>query len=157
KAKAAGLNTIQFYVAWNWHEPTPGQFDFEGDRDLDHFMTLAEDLGLYLVARPGPYICAEWEFGGLPAWLMQTAGIQLRRYVPVYLKYVDRYFEQVLPIIVKHQVDRPERQGRPGGVILVQAENELGLVSPQDGKLYMRHLLDLYRRLGVTVPVITCE
>src|SRR5882724_13186978 len=80
KAKAAGLNTIQFYVAWNWHEPEPGRFDFSGERDLDHFMTLAEELGLYLVARPGPYICAEWEFGGFPTSLMQIAGIQLRRY-----------------------------------------------------------------------------
>jgi hypothetical protein len=157
KARAAGLNTIQFYVAWNWHEDVPGEFDFTGERDLDHFMTLAEELGLYLVARPGPYICAEWDFGGFPPWLMQTAGIQLRRYDPIYLRYVDRYLEHVLPMIVRHQVGRPERNGRRGGVIMVQAENELGLVAAQDAALYMRHLVDLYRRLGVEVPINTCE
>ena len=161
KARNAGLNAIQFYVAWNWHEPEPGRFDFEGERDLNHFMELAIDLGLYLVARPGPYICAEWEFGGFPTWLMQIAGIQLRHYDPLYLRYVDRYFEQVLPLIARHQIDRPElqtrRNGKPGGVIMAQAENELNLVSPGDAQPYMRHLIDLYRRLGITVPIITCE
>ena len=157
KAKAAGLNTIQFYVAWNWHEYEPDRFDFTGERDLDHFMALAEELDLYLVARPGPYICAEWDFGGFPAWLMQKAGIQLRRYDPIYLKYVDRYMENVLPIIAARQAGRPEREGKPGGVILAQAENELSLVSPDDAALYMRHLTALYRRLGITVPLITCE
>jgi Glycosyl hydrolases family 35/Beta-galactosidase jelly roll domain len=161
KARNAGLNAIQFYVAWNWHETEPGKFDFKGERDLDHFMTLAIDLGLYLVARPGPYICAEWEFGGFPPWLMQIAGIQLRHYDPLYLRYVDRYFEQVLPLIAKHQIDRPElqkrRDGKSGGVIMVQAENELNLVSPGDAHPYMQHLIDLYRRMGITVPIITCE
>jgi hypothetical protein len=157
QARAAGLNAIQFYVAWNWHEAEPGQFDFTGERDLDHFMTLAEELGLYLVARPGPYICAEWDFGGLPPWLMQTAGIRLRHYDPLYLRHVDRYFEQTLPLIARHQSDRSERNGRKGGVILVQAENELGIVSAEDGALTMRHLVQLYRRLGITVPIITCE
>ncbi len=156
QAKAAGLNAIQFYVAWNWHEAAPGRFDFTGERDLDHFMTLAEEMGFYLVARPGPYICAEWDFGGFPPWLMQTAGLRLRHFDPIYLRYVDRYFEQVLPLIARHQRDHPARQGKPGGVILVQAENELGIVAREDAALYMRHLVDLYRRIGITVPIITC-
>ena len=157
KARAAGLNTIQFYVAWNWHEPEPGQFDFTGERDLDHFMTLAEEMGFYLVARPGPYICAEWEFGGFPTWLMQVAGMQLRHFDLVYLRYVDRYFEHVLPLIARHQVGSAGRGNASGGVIMVQAENELNLVSPGDAQPYMRHLIDLYRRLGITVPINTCE
>ena len=69
KAKRAGLNCIQTYVAWNLHEPSEGQWDFEGERDVLAFIEQAADLGLYVILRPGPYICAEWDFGGFPAWL----------------------------------------------------------------------------------------
>jgi hypothetical protein len=150
KAKAAGLNTIQFYVPWNWHEPCDNEFDWSGERDLDYFISLAEELGLWVVARPGPYICAEWDGGGFPAWLYQKKGIEVRHYNPIYLQYMDRYLDHVIPIIARHQVTRG------GGVILVQAENELNNVSPEDASLYMRHLVDGYHQRGIDTPIITC-
>ena len=150
KAKHAGLNTIQIYVAWNFHEHEEGNFDLEGERDLDHFLRLCEDAGLYVVARPGPYICAEWDFGGLPPWLMNHGGIRLRTCDPVYLRFVDRWFEQLIPIFARHQVTRG------GSVILMQIENELDFAQSQDGGLYMRHLRNLVRRLRIEVPLITC-
>lgn len=152
KAKACGLNTVQTYVAWNWHEPADGVFDFSGDRDLEGFLSLCEDLGLYVVARPGPYICAEWDFGGFPAWLLTKRGIAIRHYDPVYLKHVDRWFEQLIPVIARHQVSRG------GTVILVQIENELGNVVPESGDAaaYMDHLRSLVHRLGIDVPLVTC-
>lgn len=68
--KALGFNTVETYVAWNLHEPVEGEFDFEGARNLERFLQIAQDLGLYAIVRPSPFICAEWEFGGLPAWLL---------------------------------------------------------------------------------------
>ncbi|HOF60966.1 MAG TPA: beta-galactosidase [Candidatus Latescibacteria bacterium] len=152
KAKAAGLNTIQTYVAWNWHEPREAVFDFTGDHDFEHFLRLCEEFGLFVVARPGPYICAEWDFGGFPAWLLTKRGLTLRHHDPVYLQYVDRWFEKLIPIIARHQVSRG------GCVILVQIENELGNVVPEkkDADAYMSHLRDLVRKLGIEVPLITC-
>ena len=69
KLKACGLNTVETYVAWNLHEPEPGEYNFSGMADLVSFIETAGELGLYVIVRPGPYICAEWEFGGLPWWL----------------------------------------------------------------------------------------
>lgn len=74
----AGLNAVQVYVPWNYHEPQPGVYDFSGDRDVEAFLDLAAELGLLVILRPGPYICAEWEMGGLPAWLLWKADIILR-------------------------------------------------------------------------------
>jgi len=152
KARAFGLNTIQTYVAWNWHEREEGTFDFTGDRDLDTFLDLCAELGFYVVARPGPYICAEWDFGGFPAWLLTKRGIRIRHHDPVYLGCVDRWFEQLIPVIARHQVTHG------GTVILVQIENELGNVVPEAGDAagYMAHLGELVRRLGVDVPLVTC-
>jgi len=87
KAKHAGLNTIQTYVAWNFHEQEEGRFDFTGRRDIAQFISLCEEYGLYVVMRPGPYICSEWDFGGLPAWLMNYNGIRVRTCDPVYLRF----------------------------------------------------------------------
>ena len=80
KAKSFGLNCIQTYVAWNVHEPHEEEYRFDGDADLSAFFSLCEELGLYVIARPGPYICAEWDFGGFPAWLLTKPDILIRRY-----------------------------------------------------------------------------
>ena len=71
KLKSAGLNGVETYVPWNLHEPRPGQFDFAGDLDVEHFLALAKEVGLFVLLRPGPYICSEWDWGGLPYWLLQ--------------------------------------------------------------------------------------
>ena len=78
KLRAMGLNTVETYVAWNLHEPRPGRFDFSGRLDLPAFVRLADELGLNVIVRPGPYICAEWDLGGLPAWLLRDPTLQLR-------------------------------------------------------------------------------
>ena len=93
KLKAMGCNTVETYVAWNVHEPYEGEFHFEGEYDLCRFMELAQELGLYVILRPSPYICAEWEFGGFPAWLLTKPGIRLRCNNKVYLDCVERYYD----------------------------------------------------------------
>lgn len=78
KLKAMGCNTIETYIPWNMHEPKKGEFHFEGMLDIEAFVRLAQELGLYVILRPSPYICAEWEFGGLPAWLLAEEGMKYR-------------------------------------------------------------------------------
>lgn len=90
KLKAMGCNAVETYVAWNMHEPKEGEFCFEGGLDLCRFIQIAQGLELYVILRPSPYICVEWEFGGLPAWLLTKPGIRLRCYNKVYLDCVAR-------------------------------------------------------------------
>jgi len=120
KLKAMGLNTLETYVAWNLHEPQNGKFDFSGWLDLEAYIRLAGELGLYVIVRPGPYICAEWEFGGLPAWLLADPAMQLRCVYPPYIEAVGEYFNELIPRLAKLQ------STRGGSVIAVQVENEYG-------------------------------
>ena len=78
KLKAMGCNTVETYIPWNMHEPKKGEFRFDGMLDIGKFVRMAQELGLYVILRPSPYICAEWEFGGLPAWLLAEDGMRLR-------------------------------------------------------------------------------
>lgn len=158
KARLGGMNTIETYVAWNFHEREEGRFDFSGDRDLDAFLSECERQGMYIIVRPGPYICAEWDFGGFPSYLTKLARYsdprpRLRSDDKDYLRYVDRYLDHVVPIIAKHQWTRG------GGVILVQVENEFGMVAAargESGERYMQYLRDGFRARGIEVPLITC-
>ncbi len=150
-AKRAGLNTIQTYVPWNYHELSKGKFDFRGERNLNEFLGLCHRLGMYVIVRPGPYICAEWDFGGLPAYLVAEPGIEYRTQNKVFLEAVDRYFKKVLPILVKNQVT----QGGP--VVLVQNENEYAFWGRPGGRAYLQHLNRSLRRAGITVPIVTCN
>lgn len=103
RLKAMGLNAIQTYVPWNWHEPVRGEFNWEGDRDLGQFLATAQKVGLLVVLRAGPYMCGEWEFGGLPAWLFANGSIPIRTYAEPYISYVDSYWKaQLLPLLKKH-------------------------------------------------------
>ncbi len=116
--KRAGFDSTEFYVFWNYHEPQSGQFDFSGNRDLDAYLKLAKSLGLYAIARVGPYCCAEWDSGGYPVWLRSVPDLQVRTDNVPFEKYVARYWEKLLPIIATNQINRG------GNVILVQLENE---------------------------------
>lgn len=106
RAKRAGLNTIATCVPWNFHETKEGVFEFKGDRDLRRFLDLCAGLGLYAFVRPGPFICDEWEAGGYPAWLIGKPDVQLRANHAPTLRYVRRWFEQLIPQVASRQVTR---------------------------------------------------
>ena len=120
KLKALGCNTVETYIPWNLVEPVQGTYNFDGFCDVVKFLDMAKDLGLYAIVRPSPYICAEWEFGGLPAWLLKDRNMRLRVSYKPFLDAVESYYKVLLPKLVPHQIDRG------GNVILVQIENEYG-------------------------------
>ncbi|MGC7098237.1 glycoside hydrolase family 35 protein [Amycolatopsis lurida] len=149
KARRMGLNTIETYVAWNAHAPEPGEFDLSGGLDLDRFLTLIADAGMYAIVRPGPYICAEWDNGGLPTWLSRDPELRVRQFEPRYLDAVRTYLDHVFRVVVPHQVDRG------GPVLLVQVENEYGAFG--DDKRYLSALVEHTRAAGITVPLTTVD
>ncbi|XP_040892009.1 beta-galactosidase [Toxotes jaculatrix] len=151
KMYMAGLNAIQTYVPWNYHEAFPGQYSFSGDRDLEYFLQLAQDIGLLVILRPGPYICAEWDMGGLPAWLLNKKNIVLRSSDPDYIAAVDKWMGKLLPMI------KPYLYQNGGPVITVQVENEYGSYFACDYN-YLRHLTKLFRsHLGEEVVLFTTD
>ncbi len=149
KLKAMGLNTVETYVAWNLHEPRPGQFDFTGQLDLARYLEIAAELGLNAIVRPGPYICSEWELGGLPAWLLRDPMMQLRCSYAPYLKAVDRFFDALLPRL------EPLQAARGGPIVAMQVENEYG--SYGDDKTYLRHLADGMGKRGIDCLLFTSD
>ncbi|XP_038939293.1 beta-galactosidase-1-like protein isoform X1 [Rattus norvegicus] len=140
KMKLSGLNAVQFYVPWNYHEPEPGIYNFNGSRDLTAFLNEAAKANLLVILRPGPYICAEWEMGGLPSWLLRNRDIHLRTSDPAFLHAVDSWFKVLLPKIY------PFLYHNGGNIISIQVENEYGSYKVCDFK-YMRHLAGLFRAL----------
>lgn len=145
--RAMGLNCVETYAAWNLHEPRPGEYT---DVDaLGRFLDVAREAGLWAIVRPGPYICAEWENGGLPDWVTGPLGPRIRTSDGEYLRLVDGWFDRLLPQVVHRQIDRG------GPVLLVQVENEYG--SYGSDAAYLRHLADGLRARGVTVPLCTSD
>jgi beta-galactosidase len=149
KMRAFGLNTVETYVAWNLHEPRPGEFHFEGSLDLVRFVEIAFEVDLKVIVRPGPYICSEWDFGGLPAWLLKDPAMQVRCAYPPYLAAVDRYFDALLPRLA------PLLASRGGPIIAVQVENEYGGFG--NDQRYLRHLADGFRARGIDVLLFTSD
>ena len=149
KARLMGLNTIETYVAWNAHAPTPDSFLLDGQLDLGRFLDLVAAEGMHAIVRPGPYICAEWTNGGLPAWLLSSSRGVIRRNDPTYMAAVAGYLDALAPVLVPRQVDRG------GPVILVQVENEYGAYGSD--KDYLRALAKLLRGIGITVPLTTVD
>lgn len=149
KARALGLNCIETYCAWNMHEKKPGEFDFSGNLDLVEFIKTAEREGLMVIVRPGPYICAEREFGGLPWWLQTMEGMEIRCLNPVYMKHFTRYLKEVFDRI------RPLLSTNGGPVIMLQCENEYGYYG--DDKEYLKKLYTVYRENGIDVPLFTSD
>ncbi|XP_060008031.1 beta-galactosidase-1-like protein isoform X2 [Lagenorhynchus albirostris] len=140
KMRMSGLNAVQFYVPWNYHEPEPGVYNFNASRDLFAFLKEATLANLLVILRPGPYICAEWEMGGLPAWLLRKPKIHLRTSDPDFLAAVDSWFKVLLPKI------HPWLYHNGGNIISIQVENEYGSYGACDMS-YMRHLAGLFRAL----------
>ncbi len=149
KARAMGLNTICTYMPWNLHEPRPGRFDFADMLDVAAFVRMAQELGLWVLLRPGPYICAEWDFGGLPAWLLANRDLRIRCMDPGYLPAMTHYIERVGREL------SPLTCTRGGPILMVQVENEYG--SYANDKEYLRTLRDLLVRVGFDVPLFTSD
>ena len=119
-AKAMGLNTVTAYVFWNEHETAPGVFDFSGQHDVAEFIREAQQEGLYVILRPGPYVCAEWEWGGYPAWLLKDHGIVVRSADPKFMEPAKRWLMRLGKELAPLQI------GNGGPIIAVQVENEYG-------------------------------
>ncbi len=149
KLRAMGCNTVETYVAWNLHEPQPGTFCFSGALDLEKFIVIAQEIGLYVIVRPSPYICGEWEFGGLPAWLLGDHAVSVRTKSRNFLSYVDGYYRELLPRLAPYQIQNG------GPIILMQVENEYGAYG--NDTAYMEFLCQLMRKYKITVPLITAD
>lgn len=116
--KRGGFNTVETYAFWNYNEPRENEYHFTGDGDIGAFLSTAQKLGLYASVRPGPYVCAEWDFGGFPVWLKFKGDIPVRTNDPAYLALNDHWYDKIIPIIAQHQINHG------GNVIMVQLENE---------------------------------
>ena len=148
--KALGMNTLCLYVFWNLHEETPGNYDFTGNKDIAAFCKLAQKHGMYVIVRPGPYVCAEWEMGGLPWWLLKNDSVELRTLDPYYMERVGMFMHEVGKQLEDLQITRG------GNIIMVQVENEYG--SYGTDKPYVSAVRDLARESGFTdVPLFQCD
>jgi len=147
-AKAMGCNTISVYIMWNYHEQEEGVFDFEtGNRNLSRFFKLVEEEGLWLIVRPGPYVCAEWELGGIPPYLLRIPDIKLRCMDPRYMEAAERYIEKLAEVIKPFQVTAG------GPLLMVQIENEYG--SFGNDRNYLERLKEVWTANGINVPFFT--
>jgi beta-galactosidase len=147
-AKAMGMNTIALYVMWNYHEAQPGVFDFASEnRDIEAFIRLCQQEGLWVLLRPGPYVCAEWDLGGLPPWLLAIPDIRLRSEDPRYLEAVSRYVAELARRIA------PLLIANGGPILMIQIENEFG--SYAHNPAYLEALCALWRQNGIDGPFYT--
>jgi beta-galactosidase len=155
-ARAMGLNTIATYVFWNVHESTPNHFDFTGQYDVAAFIKAAQEEGLYVILRAGPYSCAEWDFGGFPAWLLKDPRMQtaLRTNDPAFMVPAERWIKRLA------QETAPLQIGHGGPVIITQVENEYGSFAQQDNApldpthAYMTHMRDIFVRAGFSASLL---
>ncbi len=149
KLRAVGCNCVETYCAWNMHEKNQGEFTFNGILDIAKFIKKAKKEGLMVIVRPGPYICAEWEFGGLPWWLQRYDDIEIRcsnaRYMSFFKRYLSRLFDQIKPLLCTNG----------GPIIMLQCENEYGYYG--DDKKYLQTLYSYYREMGIDVPLFTAD
>ncbi|MBQ4350873.1 MAG: beta-galactosidase [Clostridia bacterium] len=149
KLKEIGFNTVETYTAWNLHEREEGVFDFTGMLDVAAYVDEAAALGLNVILRPGPYICSEWEFGGLPAWLLRYDDMAIRCADPLFIEKVRRYYHALFDEL------RPRLATNGGNIIMVQIENEYG--SYGNDKDYLNAVVDIYRECGVDVTLFTSD
>ena len=149
-AKAMGCNTIAAYVFWNYHESEPGRFDFTTEnRDIAKFISMIQEEGMFVLLRPGPYVCAEWDFGGLPPYLLRTADIKVRCMDPRYMEAVTGYIDHLAAVVA------PLLVTRGGPILMVQIENEYG--SFGNDTTYLEALRNLWLKNGIDVPFYTAD
>jgi len=153
KLKATGANTVETYMSWNLHEPKPGQFDFSGNLNIAKFIELADEVGLLFILRPGPYICSEWDFGGLPAWLLSDYDMRVRSTYPGYQEAAKRFLDQV------YDITKPYMRTTAGGpIILIQLENEYnGYHVENNDPEHLRFLEQIIRDHGIKEKVFTSD
>ncbi|WP_454804006.1 glycoside hydrolase family 35 protein [Mucilaginibacter phyllosphaerae] len=148
-AKAMGLNTIGTYVFWNAHEPVQGQYDFTGNNDVAEFVRIAKEEGMWIIMRPSPYACAEWEFGGYPWWLLKDKNMKVRSkepaFINAYRNYMAEVGKQLAPLQVNHG----------GNILMVQIENEYGSFS--NDKEYLEMNAKIFREVGFDGLLFTCD
>lgn len=152
KLKAAGCDTVCTYVEWSLHEPSPGNYHFTGEQDISEYFNIAQELGLNVILRPGPYICAERDFGGYPAWLLtKNPKMKLRTSDPTHTFFVAKWFKVLMEKI------RPHLYGNGGNIIMVQVENEYGSYPVHDANylIWLRDLLRSY--IGVAAVLFTTD
>lgn len=148
--KALGMNTICIYAFWNIHEQKEGEFDFSGQNDVAEFCRLAQKHGLYIMLRPGPYVCSEWEMGGLPWWLLKKEDIKLRTNDPYFLERTKLFMNEIGKELADLQVTRG------GNIIMVQVENEYGAYATD--KEYIANIRDVVKSAGFTeIPLFQCD
>jgi beta-galactosidase len=148
-AKAMGLNTIGTYVFWNAHEAEQGKYDFSGNNDIAKFIKIAQEEGLWVVLRPSPYACAEWEFGGYPWWLLKNPKLKVRskdpEFINAYTAYIKNLSKELIPLQITHG----------GNILMIQIENEYGSYS--DDKSYMELNRQIFRDAGFDGLLFTCD
>jgi len=156
--KGMGLNAVATYVFWNFHEPEPGKWDFSGDRNLAEYIRIAGEEGLMVILRPGPYVCAEWEFGGYPYWLQNVEGLEIRRDNQAFLHYTDLYIKRLYQEVGHLQITKG------GPIIMVQAENEFGSYVSQrkdipleEHRSYNAKIKKQLADAGFNVPLFTSD
>ncbi|XP_048199555.1 beta-galactosidase-1-like protein 2 [Perognathus longimembris pacificus] len=149
KMRACGLNTVTTYVPWNLHEPERGKFDFSGNLDLEAFILMAAEVGLWVILRPGPYICSEIDLGGLPSWLLQDPSMKLRTTYRGFTEAVDLYFDHLMSRVV------PLQYKRGGPIIAVQVENEYG--SYNQDPAYMPYIKKALENRGIIELLFTSD
>ncbi|NBJ92394.1 beta-galactosidase [Parablautia muri] len=147
--KSAGYNGIDVYFPWNYHETAPGEWDFEGNRDVSLFLETARKNELWVIARPGPYICSEWDGGAIPAW-HTLKNFKIRQNDEAYLRELSKWYGKILPLIRKYQ------WSEEGPVILLQIENELDYFLCKEPKAYVGKLAEIVEKAGIEVPMIVC-
>lgn len=149
-SKALGMNTVCLYIFWNFHEQEEGKYDFTGQKDIAEFCRLAQKNGMYVIVRPGPYVCAEWEMGGLPWWLLKKKDIGLRVQDPYYMERTKLFMNEVGKQLADQQISNG------GNIIMVQVENEYGAYGTD--KPYVAEIRDIVRESGFTgVPLFQCD
>ncbi len=150
QAKAMGLNTVSFYLFWNMCEPRDGEFQFSGMTDVRQVLKLCQQNGLWAILRPGPYCCAEIEYGGIPWWTLKHLEVKIRTTDPQWLAWCRRYLEQVY----KQVGDLEVTKGGP--LLMVQIDNEIGITQPTNND-YMVALTKIFKDVGFGVQLFTCD